>query len=216
MAEQPGGQDLARLALRNAIQDARYSRGRAHRLRSRLGPRPGGQLPVLLKVTVAEVADRLGWPVPAEAAVVTQWPKLAGDLATGLIAVHFDPVAGLLSLRGTSPAYGTLGRFRTPQIKRTVNRALGRQLVREIAILPPAAAHRPAAPLPPRAFRHQEPALQDDEQLVIAARRRQAAQGPRESGHLFTPSDAQPSAPQSDLVRARALARARTARSSPS
>ncbi|MGW3060613.1 hypothetical protein ACWC98_32430 [Streptomyces goshikiensis] len=81
VAEQPDGQDLARIALHNAIQGARYSRGRTHRRRSRLWSRPRWRQPVLLKVTVAEVVEHYGWPVPEKSAVVTQWPVLAGDLA---------------------------------------------------------------------------------------------------------------------------------------
>ncbi|MFI6063021.1 DciA family protein [Streptomyces sp. NPDC051286] len=97
-------------------------------------------------MTVVEVVDDFGWPVPVESAVVTQWPMLVEDLAAGLVAVRFDPGTGVLSLRGTSPAWATLGRFRSMKIAQTVNQALGQQFVREIAILPP--AHRSASPLP--------------------------------------------------------------------
>lgn len=219
MGEQtPEEQDLARIALRNAIQGARRNRGRTHRRRSRQWYRSEGPQLVPVKVTVAEVADYYGWPMPAETDVITQWPALVGDLGKGIIPVRFDPVSGVLSLRGITPAYGTVARFHSPQIMSAVNEALGQQAVRAIAVLGAVPAKPPAPPLPPvppRAFRHQEPPLQEDDHLVIAARRRQAAQAPREPGHLFTPGDAQQAA-RGDLVRARAVARARAARGAPS
>lgn len=216
MAEQtPEGQDLARIALRNAIQGARRNRGRPHRRRSRQWYRSEGPQLVPVKVTVAEVADYYGWPMPVETTVLSQWPALAGDLAKGIIPVRFDPVTGVLSLRGLSPAYRTAARFHSPQIIRAVNEALGQQAVRAIAVLAPAPAKPSAPPLPPRAFRHQEPPLQEDDHLVIAARRRQAAQTPREPGHLSLPGDARQAA-RGELVRARAVARARAARGAPS
>lgn len=211
----PHGQDLARIALRNAIQGARHSRGRTHRRRSRQWSRSEGPRLVPVKVTVAEVADYYGWPMLVEAAVLSQWPTLAGDVGKGIIPVRFDPVSGVLRLRGISPAYGATARFRSPQITRVVNEALGQQAVRAIAVLSPAPAKPPAPPLPPGAFRHQEPPLQEDDHLVIAARRRQAAQTPREPGHLFTPDDFWQAA-RGDLVRARAVTRARAARGAPS
>ncbi|MEV6726640.1 DciA family protein [Streptomyces xanthochromogenes] len=216
VAEQtPEGQDLARIALRNAIQGARYNRGRTQRRRSRQWSRSEGPRLVPVKVTVAEVADYYGWPMLVETAVLSQWPTLAGDVGKGIIPVRFDPVSGVLSLRGISPAYGTAARFRSPEIMHAVNEALGQQAVRAIAVLSPAPAKPPAPPLPPRAFRHQEPPLQEDDHLVLAARRRQAAQAPREPGHLFTPDDFWQAA-RGDLVRARAVARARAARGAPS
>jgi hypothetical protein len=216
VAEQtPEGQDLARIALRNAIQGARRHRGRSHRRRSRQWSRSEGPQLVLLKVTVAEVADLYGWPMPVETAVLSQWPALAGDLGKGMIPVRFDPVTGVLSLRGITPAYGTAARFHSPQIMRAVNEALGQQAVTAIPVLAPAPAKPPAPPLPPRAFRHQEPPLQEEDHLVLAARRRQAAQAPREPGYLFSPEDARQAA-RSELVRARAVARARAARGAPS
>jgi len=167
-----------------------------------------------LKVTVAEVADHFDWPVPVETTLVNQWDALAGDLAVGLIAVRFDPSSGVLSLRGVSPAWAATGRFRSKQIVRAVNTALGQQVVRELAFLPPVPARPPAPLLPllPRAFRHPQPPAQAAEQLIFAARRRQAAQTPREPEDLFTSGDDQPSAPPGELVRARAVARARAGR----
>ncbi|MFP3986003.1 hypothetical protein U9R90_00505 [Streptomyces sp. E11-3] len=216
MEEQtPHGQDLARIALRNTVQGARRNRGRAGTRRSRLRPRPGAAQPVPLKVTVAEVADHFDWPVPVETTLVNQWDALAGDLAVGLIAVRFDPASGVLSLRGVSPAWAATGRFRSKQIVRAVNDALGQQVVCELAFLPPVPA-RPPVPLLPRAFRHPEPPVQDDEQLVFAARRRQAAQAPREPEGLLTSGDDRPSATRGELVRARAMARARAGRGAPS
>lgn len=210
----PEGQDLARIALRNAIQGARRGRGRTHRRRSRQSYRSEGPQLVPVKVTVAEVADYYGWPMPVETIVLSQWLALAGDLGKGIIPVRFDPVTGVLSLRGIRPAYGTVARFHSPKIIRAVNEALGQQAVRAIAVLAPAPAKPPAPPLPPRAFRHQEPPLPEDDHLVIAARQRQAAQAPREPGHLFLPGAQQ--AARGELVRARAVARARAARGAPS
>lgn len=219
MEEQtPHGQDLARIALRNAVQGARRNRGRAGTRRSRLRPRPGEAQPVPLKVTVAEVAEHFDWPVPVETTLVNQWDALAGDLAVGLIAVRFDPSSGVLSLRGVSPAWAATGRFRSKQIVRAVNNALRRQVVHELAFLPPVPARQPVSSLPvlPRAFRHPEPPAQDNEELIFAARRRQAAQAPREPEYLFASGDDRPSATPGELVRARALARARTQRGAPS
>lgn len=110
------------------------------------------------------------------------------------------------------------GRFRSKQIVRTVNNALGQQVVRELAFLPPVPAQPPVPLLPllPRAFRHPEPPAQDDEQLVFAARRRQAAQAPREPEDLFASRDDRPSATPGELVRARAMARAGAGRGAPS
>lgn len=213
----PHAPDLARIALRNAVQGARRTRRRTGTRRSRSWARPGGTQPVPLKVTVAEVADHLNWPVPVETTLVNQWDDLAGDLAVGLIAVRFDPGSGVLSLRGVSAAWAATGRFRSKQIVRTVNDALGEQVVRELAFLPPAPARPPVpSPVLPQAFRHPQPPAQADEQLVFAARRRQAAQTPREPEDLFTAGDGRPSAAPGDLVRTRALARARAGRGTPS
>lgn len=63
----PEGRDLVRIALGNAIQGARRGRGHALRRRSRQWSRSEGPQLVPVKVTVAQVADHYGWPMPADA-----------------------------------------------------------------------------------------------------------------------------------------------------
>lgn len=84
--------------------------------------------------------------------------------------------------------------------------------------LPVKATIRPPLQEPealPLGFRRPQPPLGDHDHLILAANRRQATRAPREPESLFTPGTSQPAAARSELVRARALARARAANNTP-
>lgn len=214
---EPRQDDLARIALRHAIQDARRHRAPSARRRQQPARREKGGRPVPLAVAMVEVAEMAGWPIPVDTTLIRQWPTLAGRLADHLIAVSFDPASGVLRLRGKSLAWTTQGRLLANQIVQDVNEALRSPAVSKVVILPfdPTASAAPVSvPAPvwvPPAFTAAAQA-RCDTQLAYTVRL-QAELAPHEPTHLFPPvPDQADSWTRDDTVHARAAARARSAR----
>ncbi|MFE5899887.1 hypothetical protein ACFQ67_21150 [Streptomyces sp. NPDC056488] len=155
-----------------------------------------------------------GWPLPEDTEVVRQWAALGGSLPAELVAVSFDPASGVLSLRGKSIAWSTHGRLMADRIVQDMNKALGRNLVSKVVILPPQPASS-SVPVPawvPHAFAAATRSAHQDTRLADTLRR-QSESAPHEPTHLFPSTTEQPAAASpADAVRARAAARARADR----
>ncbi|CAL9327238.1 hypothetical protein [Streptomyces sp. SudanB182_2057] len=210
------GDDLALIALHHAKRTARGHRGRTARRGRRPQLQPGSPRPVSLAVAMVEVAEYFGWPTPEDTTVVEQWPALGGNLSDKLIAVSFDLATGTLSLRGKSVAWSAHGRLTADRIVQDVNKALGRNLVSRIAILPPEPAGSPApVPAPawvPYAFAAAARVPHEDARLADILRS-QAELAPHEPTHRFPSGTERPAAPSpADAARAKAAARARADR----
>ncbi|MFJ8017400.1 DciA family protein [Streptomyces sp. NPDC096339] len=209
-----GEDDMARIALREAIRAARRKPAEAAVRRRRPRRAPEGSRPVSLAVALLETAERYGWPANKEANLLRQWPALVGEVSANLIAVSFDPASSTLHLRATSRAWTTQGRLLASGLAERVNEALGGQTVRAIAILPPGPAPLSGAapplsltPVPPAFAAQAQP--QRDRQLFAAAQR-QTAQAPRGTDPLGAENKDQQAAHQqsAEAVRTRAIARA--------
>lgn len=152
------GVDLARVALHQALQDAKkrgHSEARAprrsHRRVQRNGREPNGFAAVLAGL----MADR-AWELPAAGGtVLDRWPDIAAAVAPRLPdhvqAVAFHPQTGQLDLRPDSPAYGTQLRLIGARIVAAANETTGASAVRSIQVLPVGAAPTPTVKPAPEA-----------------------------------------------------------------
>lgn len=203
----PQGADLARIALRHAREAARRGRPQSGRRPRQPRKAAGRPKPVLLSVMVAELITEMGWGRPETVAILSLWPELVGSIAANLRAVDFDPDTGTLTLASESSAWATQAHLISKQLISRLNIALDSPTVRALCILRPAVSE-PVAGRPSEA--EAEPVLQ-------AALSRQDAALPREPEHVFTAGqDAKARSEQADIIRARALARARSGRPGPS
>lgn len=207
----PAGTDPARIALRHAREDARR-RGPIASRRARR-PRAGSDArsnPVPLSTMFAELIDQRGWDQPdsTTATVLSRWPAVAGPIAARLKAVAFDPATGALSLSSDSPAWATQALLLAPRLVNRINTDLGFPLVKSLHILRAAAIPGPTAPQSvdarPRA------AEGEADPCLRAALDRQdtwLSQEPRSPFTDVQKANARPD--RSEVVRARAMARAR-------
>ncbi|MFF0628620.1 DciA family protein [Streptomyces sp. NPDC004296] len=155
------------------------------------------------------IISRTGWGAPGFD-VLSRWPALVGEaVAENLPAVNFDSATGTLYLRPVSRAWATQARLLLKPLSAKLACDLGEGVVRNIRLLPAGAAsdlRTPAAGIPPQVRRS---ARLGTDAYLDAAVERQARQALREpTGHLPSHQLAG-GATRSDLVRARAVARAR-------
>ncbi|MCX5216188.1 DciA family protein [Kitasatospora sp. NBC_00240] len=139
-ANEPSGVDLARVALKAAMESARRRApepASRRALPSRRPLRRDGRDPVGLGAALAGlVADR-AWDVPAAGgSILDQWPTIAPELAPHAAAVGFDARTGQLEIRPSS-AYALQIRLITAQLIDKVNAFSGREVVRVIRVLSP-------------------------------------------------------------------------------
>ncbi|WP_331759884.1 DciA family protein (plasmid) [Streptomyces sp. NBC_01525] len=171
---EPSGADLARLAFRQARQDAKAhgNQTRAPRRRPAPGKREGRD-PAGLSTVVAGLLAERAWDLGVSGgSILDRWPDIAAAVSPQLphhvTAVAYHPETRQLDLRPDSPAYGMQLGLITPQIIAAANRPAGDGAaqdgggpVRTIRVLPfgasppspaartsPPATARPAADVP--------------------------------------------------------------------
>ncbi|MFG2977704.1 DciA family protein [Streptomyces sp. NPDC048331] len=124
-------QDLARLALWQARQDARWRRGeRASRRRSQPGAGP-----VLLRKAFSDLLSERGWMIPAVHPLFTSWPDIVGpEIAAHVTVVDVDG-GGRFIVRADSKAWASQMRLLAPQLVARLN--LDHAVVRALQVLSP-------------------------------------------------------------------------------
>lgn len=143
--------DIAREAMERARAAARQrgaartspQRARADKLRKReeTSPEPysPGRDPRPMTESVEALLRRMGWTEQVEVASVTaRWREVIGDQ----IADHCEPESfedGVLTLRASSTAWATQLTLMSGQLRHRLNEEFGREIVRELTILGPAA-----------------------------------------------------------------------------
>ncbi|WP_051807930.1 DciA family protein [Streptomyces sp. NRRL F-2664] len=151
------GVDLARVALRAAMEAARTNGGGQ---KAKPKPRPirtvrrDGREPMGLSTAIGALATERAWELPAAGATLRErWVAIAPELAGHVAAVSYGPGSGRLTVCPESTAWGTKARLEQTRLIAAANKAAGRTMVSSLRILPPGAAPAPgpadAAPADP-------------------------------------------------------------------
>ncbi|MFC8263763.1 DciA family protein [Streptomyces sp. NPDC057291] len=153
------GVDLARVALRSAMEQARKS-GAGQKTKKKPRPvrtvRRDGREPMGLGAAIGALVTERAWELPAAGASLRQrWAAIAPDLAGHVAAVGFDPDSGRLTVCPESSAWATKARLEQARVIAAANKTAGRTVVHALRILPPGAVPAPgpadvapAAPAP--------------------------------------------------------------------
>ncbi|MCX5589556.1 DciA family protein [Streptomyces erythrochromogenes] len=143
------GVDLARVALRSAMEAARKNGGGQ---KAKKQPRPvrtvrrDGREPMGLGAALGALVTERAWELPAAGASLRErWAAIAPDLAEHIAAVAFDPDSGRLTLCPESAAWATKARLEQTRVIAAANNAAGRTVVSTLQILPPGATPAPDA-----------------------------------------------------------------------
>lgn len=197
-------QDLARLVLQRARQDARWRRReRVQQRRSR--PKSG---PVLLERAFSDLVSERGWVIPDLNPLLVTWTAIVGpEIAAHLAVVDIDD--GTFIVRADSKAWAAQAQLLAPQLVSRLNRDLNHEAVRSLRVLSPQDYRLPAERVP----------FWQRAGLVNAQSPPGTAGGVSQSGDeesAVTPFYAPPSPPDalsaSEAVRLLAQARARASR----
>ena len=160
MTQQPAsGADLARLAFQAARAAAKTRPTTQPKLRTAKPIRGERREPAGLGNVLGNLTAELGWQAGVQGGdLLTQWPDLCPQYVGRVEPVHYDPRAGRLDLRPSSPAYATQLRLLGGQLCKQINDKMGQDLVRSIRVLPVGAlsneesSSRPAPATPAAAF----------------------------------------------------------------
>ncbi|MGW3491325.1 DUF721 domain-containing protein [Streptomyces sp. NPDC001054] len=145
----PSGADLARVALRAALEEARKNgagrpASKAPRP-ARPAPRRNGREPLKLGAAIEALLTERAWELPAAGATLRErWAVIAPDLAGNVAAVAYDAHTGCLTLSPRTPAWATETRLRQTQIIEAANASAGRTVVRAVRVLTPGTRPAPA------------------------------------------------------------------------
>ncbi|MFD7915118.1 DciA family protein [Streptomyces sp. NPDC059752] len=138
-------QDLARLALQQARQDARWRRSaRVPQRRSR--PRSG---PVLLQRALSDLVSERGWVIPDLNPLLVAWTAIVGpEIAAHLAVVDIDD--GTFIVRADSKAWAAQAQLLAPQLVSRLNQDLNldHEAVRTLRVLSPQDYRLPAERVP--------------------------------------------------------------------
>ncbi|MEV7980859.1 DciA family protein [Streptomyces sp. NPDC086519] len=142
------GVDLARVALRVALESARKNGGRtaASKAKPRTAPgaRRGGREPMGLGAAIGALVTERAWELPAAGATLRdRWAAIAPELAGHVAAVSYDPDSGRLTVCPESTAWATKMRLEQRRVVAAANEAAGRTVVRALRILPSGAVPAP-------------------------------------------------------------------------
>ena len=151
------GVDLARVALRAAMEQARKngaSQKSKKKPRARAAVRRDGREPLGLGAAIGALVTERAWELPAAGATLRErWAAIAPELAGHVAAVSYDPDSGQLTVCPESSAWATKARLEQAPVIAAANKAAGRTVVRALRILPPGAVPAPgpadAAPADP-------------------------------------------------------------------
>ncbi|ASY37040.1 MULTISPECIES: DciA family protein [unclassified Streptomyces] len=151
-AQKPSsGADLARVALRAALEEARKNgtgRPASKTPRpARTRPRRDGREPLGLGAAIEALVTERAWELPAAGATLRErWAVIAPDLAENVAAVGYDADTGCLTLSPRSPVWATEARLRQAQIIEAANASAGRTVVRTVRVLTPGTGPAPDPP----------------------------------------------------------------------
>ncbi|MGI5532485.1 DciA family protein [Streptomyces syringium] len=141
------GVDLARVALRAAMEAARKNGGgqKAKRKpRVVRTVRRDGREPMDLGAALGALVTERAWELPAAGATLRErWAAIAPELAGHVAAVAYDPDSGQLTVCPESSAWATQTRLEQTRVIAAANQAAGRIVVRALRILPPGAVPAP-------------------------------------------------------------------------
>ncbi|MFD4756356.1 DciA family protein [Streptomyces sp. NPDC058426] len=143
------GADLARVALRAALEEARKNGAGRPAPRtpgpSRTASRRGGREPVGLGAALQALLAERAWELPAAGATLRErWAVIAPDLAENVAAVGYDANTGRLTLSPRTPLWATETRLRQAQIIEAANASAGRTVVHTVRVLTPGTGPTPA------------------------------------------------------------------------
>ncbi|WP_308408582.1 DUF721 domain-containing protein [Streptomyces sp. AC627_RSS907] len=141
------GVDLARVALRAAMQAARKNGGgqKAKRKPQAVTTvRRDGREPMGLGAAIGALVTERAWELPAAGATLRErWAAIAPELAGHVAAVSYDADSGRLTVCPESSAWATKARLEQTRVIAAANKAAGRTVVSALRILPPGAAPVP-------------------------------------------------------------------------
>ncbi|WP_331720240.1 DciA family protein (plasmid) [Streptomyces sp. NBC_00289] len=142
------GVDLARVALRAAMEQARKNGGGQRTKQKpprvvRTGRRDGRE-PMGLGAAIGALVTERAWELPAAGATLRQrWAAIAPELAGHVAAVGYNADSGQLTVCPESAAWATKTRLEQTRIVDAANKAAGRTVVRALRILAPGSVPAP-------------------------------------------------------------------------
>jgi predicted nucleic acid-binding Zn ribbon protein len=141
------GVDLARVALRAAMEAARKNGG-GQKAKQKPQPvrtvRRDGREPMGLGAAIGALVTERAWELPAAGATLRdRWAAIAPELAGHVAAVSYDADSGRLTVCPESTAWATKVRLEQTRVVAAANKAAGRTVVSSLRILPPGAAPVP-------------------------------------------------------------------------
>ncbi|MFF3932889.1 DciA family protein [Streptomyces hirsutus] len=155
------GVDLARVALRAAMEAARKNGGGQKaktKPRAVRTVRRDGREPMGLGAAIGALVTERAWELPAAGATLRErWAAITPELAGHVAAVSYDADTGQLTVCPESPAWATKARLEQTRIIAAANQSAGRTVVRTLRILAPG-----TVPVP-------EPADLDPEPTAVPA-----------------------------------------------
>lgn len=137
------GVDLARVALRAALETARKNggNGRTAKTKPRTTPsmvRHGGREPLGLGAAIGMLVNERAWELPAAGASLRErWEAIAPEFAGHVAAVGYDADSGRLTVCPESAAWATKLRLEQARVVQAANESAGRTVVRGLRILAP-------------------------------------------------------------------------------
>jgi predicted nucleic acid-binding Zn ribbon protein len=142
------GVDLARVALRAAMEQARKNGGgqktKQKQPRMVRTVRRDGREPMGLGAAIGALVTERAWELPAAGATLRQrWAAIAPELAGHVAAVGYDADSGQLTVCPESSAWATKTRLEQTRIVDAANKAAGRTVVRALRILAPGSVPAP-------------------------------------------------------------------------
>ncbi|MFL4953332.1 DciA family protein [Streptomyces sp. MMS24-I31] len=140
------GVDLARVALRAALESARKNGGRTSKAKARTASvaRRGGREPMGLGDAIGALVTERAWELPAAGATLRErWAAIAPELAGHVVAVGYDADSGRLTVCPESAAWATKLRLEQADVVAAANESAGRTVVRALRILAPGSVSVP-------------------------------------------------------------------------
>ncbi|MET9734517.1 DUF721 domain-containing protein [Streptomyces sp. NPDC006458] len=137
------GVDLARVALRAALETARKNggNGRTAKAKPRTTSsvvRHGGREPLGLGAAIGMLVNERAWELPAAGASLRErWEAIAPEFAGHVAAVGYDADSGRLTVCPESAAWATKLRLEQARVVQAANESAGRTVVRGLRILAP-------------------------------------------------------------------------------
>ncbi|MFD5814763.1 DciA family protein [Streptomyces sp. NPDC127038] len=135
------GVDLARVALRAAMEAARANGGGP---KAKAKPRivrtvrRDGREPMGLGAAIGALVTERAWELPAAGATLRErWAAITPELAGHVAAVSYDADSGQLTVCPESAAWATKARLEQTRIIAAANQSAGRTVVRTLRILAP-------------------------------------------------------------------------------